>query len=111
MHARTEDALPHCQATEAAEATEAAKAAKAVKVTTTEPAVAWQGTQAIAAPLVGDAIFVPNDTISVQKRTNAMWAAIRGAHRISKKNKQGTKGNTSGLFHQRSYAKVAAAPA
>ena len=34
---------------------------------------------------VGDVIFAPNDTISVQKRTYAMWAAIRGAH---KKNKE-----------------------
>ena len=60
---------------------------------------------------VGDVVFVPNDTISVQKRTNIMWAAIRGAHRIPKNKKQSTKGNTSGLFHRRLYAKVAAAPA
>ena len=36
---------------------------------------------------VGDVIFATNDTISVQKRTNAMWAAIRGALNIPKKNK------------------------
>ena len=60
---------------------------------------------------VGDVIFAPNDMISVQRRTNATWAIIRGAHKISKKTKQGTKANTSGLFHQRSYAEVAAAPA
>ena len=60
---------------------------------------------------VGDGIFTPNDTISAQKRTNSLWAAIRGAHKISKKTNQGTKGNTSGLIHRRSYADVAAAPA
>ena len=59
---------------------------------------------------VGDVIFTPNDTISVQKRTNVMWAAIRGAHKIPKKKKQ-DKGNTRGLLHRRSYAEVAAAPA
>ena len=62
-------------------------------------------------PRVDDVIFTPNDTISVQKRTNVMWAAIRGAHKILKKKKQSTNGNTSGLFHRRSYAKVAATPA
>ena len=59
----------------------------------------------------GDVIFTPNDTISAQNRTNASWAAIRGAHKISKKTNQGTKGNTSGLLHRRSYADVAAASA
>ena len=59
---------------------------------------------------VGDVIITPNDTISAQKRTNASWAAIRGAHKISKKTNQGTKGNTSGIFHRRSYADVATAP-
>ena len=60
---------------------------------------------------VGDVIFAPNGTISAQKRTDASWAAIRSAHRISKKTKQGTKGNTSGLIHRRLYANVAAARA
>ena len=60
---------------------------------------------------VGDVIFTPNDTISAQKRTNVSWAATRGAHKISKKTNQCTKGNTSGLIHRRSYADVAAAPA
>jgi hypothetical protein len=55
-------------------------------------------------------MFTPNDTISVQTRTNVMWAAIRGAHKIPKKKKQ-DKGNTRGLIHRRSYAEVAAAPA
>ena len=59
---------------------------------------------------LGDVIFAPNDTISAQKRTNASWAAIRGAYKISKKTKQGTKGNMSGLIHRRSYADVMAAP-
>ena len=59
---------------------------------------------------VGDVIFTPNDKISVQKRTNVTWAAIRGAHKIPKKKKQ-DKGNTRGLIHQRSYAEVAAASA
>ena len=59
---------------------------------------------------VGDVIFTPNDKISVQKRTNVMWAEIRGAHKIPKKNKQ-DKGNTRGLLDQRSYAEVAAASA
>ena len=57
---------------------------------------------------VGDVIFTPNDKISVRKRTNATWAAIRGAHKIPKKKKQ-DEGNTRGLIHQRSYAEVAAA--
>ena len=50
------------------------------------------GTAGVAAAAAGrhslivyDMIFTPNDTISVQKRTNVMWAAIRGAHRIPKK--------------------------
>ena len=60
---------------------------------------------------VGDVIFTPNETISVQKHTNATLAAIRGAHKIPKKTKQDTKGHTRGLFHRRLYAKVAAAPA
>ena len=60
---------------------------------------------------VGDVIFAPNDIISVEKRTTVMWAAIRGAHKIPKKKKQGTKGNISGIFHRRLYAEVAAAPA
>ena len=60
---------------------------------------------------VGDVIFAPNDMISVQKRTTIMWATIRGAHKIPKKKKQGTKGNTSWLIHRRSYADVVAAPA
>ena len=34
---------------------------------------------------VGDIIITPIDTISAEKRTNASWAAIRGAHKISKK--------------------------
>ena len=61
--------------------------------------------------LVGDVIFAPNDKISAQKRTTVMWAVLRGAHTIPKKKKQGTKGNTSGLFHRRSYTNVATAPA
>ena len=60
---------------------------------------------------VGDVIITPIDMISAQKRTNASWAAIRGAHKISKKTNQGTKGNTSGLIHRRLYADVAAVPA
>ena len=44
-------------------------------------------------------------------KTTIMWAAIKGAHKIPKKKKQGTKGNTSGIFHRRLYAEVAAAPA
>ena len=60
---------------------------------------------------VGDVIRTPIGMISAQKRTNALLAAIRGAHYISKKTKQGTKGNTSGRIHRRSYANVAAAPA
>ena len=60
---------------------------------------------------VGDVIITPIDTISAQKRTNASWAAIRGAHKISKKTDLSTKGNTSGLIHRRSYADVAATPA
>ena len=59
---------------------------------------------------VGDVIVKANDTISAQQGTNASWAAIRGAHKISKKSKQGTKGNTNGLIHRRLYADVAAAP-
>ena len=58
-------------------------------------------------PTVGDVIITPIDTISAQKRTNASWAAIRGAHKISKKTNQSTKGNTSGLIHRRSHADVA----
>ena len=61
--------------------------------------------------VVGDVMITTNDTISAHKRNNASWAAIKGAHKISKKNNQGTKGNTSGLVHWRSYAGVAAAPA
>ena len=60
---------------------------------------------------VGDVIFVPNDTVSAQKRTNDMCAAIKGAHKISKKTKQGTKGNTSELLRRRSYAGVTEARA
>ena len=60
---------------------------------------------------VGDVIITPNDMISAQKRTTTSWAVIRGTHKISKKNNQGTKGNTSGLIHRRSYVDVAAAPA
>ena len=59
---------------------------------------------------VGDVIFTPNDKISVRKRTNVTWAAIRGAHNIPKKKKQ-YKGNTRGLIRQRSFAEVAAASA
>ena len=55
-------------------------------------------------------MFAPNDTVSVQKRTTAMWAASRGTNKISKKNKQGTKGNKSWLFHRRSYAEVIVRP-
>ena len=36
---------------------------------------------------VGDVIFASNDTISVQKRTNFMWATTRGTHKIPKKKK------------------------
>ena len=61
--------------------------------------------------IVGDVIITPIDTISVEKRNNASWAAFRAAHKISKKNNQSTKGNTSGLIHRRLYADVAAAPA
>ena len=60
---------------------------------------------------VGDVIITPIDKISAQKCTNASWTAIRGAHKISKKTNQSTKGNTSGLIHRRLYADVAAAPA
>jgi hypothetical protein len=60
---------------------------------------------------VGDMIIAPIDAISVEKRTNASWATFRGAHKISKKTNQSTKGNTSGLIHRRSYADVAATPA
>ena len=60
---------------------------------------------------VGDVILAPNDTISVQKGTNPTRTAIWGVYNISKKTKQGTKGNTRGLFHRRSYADVVAAPA
>ena len=60
---------------------------------------------------VGDVICTPNDTISAQKHTNASWAVIRGAHKISKKTNQGTKGNTSRLIHRRLYADVASARA
>ena len=60
---------------------------------------------------VGDMIITPIDAIAVEKRTNASWAACRGAHKISKKTSQSTKGNTSGLIHRHSYADVAAAPA
>ena len=63
------------------------------------------------AAAVGDMIIAPIDVISVEKQTNASWAAFGGAHKISKKNNQSTKGNTSGLIHRRSYADVAAAPA
>ena len=63
------------------------------------------------APCVPGVIFAPNDTISAQKCTNSLWASIRGAQKISKKTKQGAKGNTSGIIHRRSYADVAAAPA
>ena len=60
---------------------------------------------------VGDVIIAPIDTISTHKRTNALWAVFRGAHKISKKTDKGTNGNTGGLIHRRSYADVAAAPA
>ena len=40
----------------------------------------------IIVPYVGDMIITPIDAISVEKRTNASWAAFRGAHKISKKN-------------------------
>ena len=60
---------------------------------------------------VEDVIITPIDTISAQKRSNASWAAIRGAHKIPRKKKQSTKESTSGLFHRRSYAEVAAVPA
>ena len=60
---------------------------------------------------VGDMIIRPIDAKSVEKRTNASWAAFRGAHKISKKTNQSTTGNTSGLIHRRSYADVAATPA
>ena len=59
---------------------------------------------------VGDVIFAPNDTISVEKRSNVMWAVIRGAHKIPRKKKQNTKRSTSGKSHRRTYAEVAAAP-
>ena len=60
---------------------------------------------------VGDVIIIPNDAILAQKRTKALWATIRSAHKTSKKTNQGIKGNVSGLLHRRSYADVAAAPA
>ena len=60
---------------------------------------------------VGDVIITPIDTISAHKCTTVLWTAIRGAHKISKKTNQSTKGSTSGLIHRRSYADVAAAPA
>ena len=59
---------------------------------------------------VGDVIFAPNDTISVETRTDIMWAKIRGAHKIPRKKKQGTKESIGELFHRRSYSEVAAAP-
>ena len=59
---------------------------------------------------VSDVIFAPSDTISVEKNTNVMWDAVRGAHKIPRKKKQSTKGSTSGLFHRRMYPEVAAAP-
>ena len=59
----------------------------------------------------GDVIFAPNDTISVEKRTNVMWVEIRGVHKIRRKNQQSTKGSTNGLFYRRSNADVAAASA
>ena len=59
---------------------------------------------------VGDVILAPNDTRSVEKRLNAMWAAVRGAHKIPRKKKQGTKKGTSGQSHRRTYAEVAATP-
>ena len=34
---------------------------------------------------VSDVIFAPNDTISVQKPSNIMSAAISGAHKIPRK--------------------------
>ena len=60
---------------------------------------------------VDDVIITPNDTIPAKKCNNASWAAIRGAHNISRKTTQVTKGNTSGLIHWRLYADVVAAPA
>ena len=60
---------------------------------------------------VGDMIITPIDAKSVEKRTNASWAAFRGVHKISKKTNQSTKGNMSELIHWRSYADVAATPA
>ena len=36
-------------------------------------------------PRVGDMIITPIDTISIEKRTKASRAAVRGAHKISKK--------------------------
>ena len=57
---------------------------------------------------VGDMICAPNDTISVQKRSNGMWDAIRGAHKIPRKRKQSTKGSTGGLSHRRTYVEIAA---
>ena len=60
---------------------------------------------------VGDVIITPIDTISAQKRTTASWAAIRGAHIISKKTIQGTKGNTSGLIYRLAYVDTVAAAA
>ena len=60
---------------------------------------------------IASAIIAPVDAISVKKRNNASWAAFRGAHKISRKTNQSTKGNTSGLIHRRSYADVAATPA
>ena len=61
--------------------------------------------------LFGAVILTPSDTISAQKRTTTAWVAIRGAHKISKKTKKSTKGNTNELIHRRSYADVTAAPA
>ena len=60
---------------------------------------------------VGDVICAPNDIISVEKRTNGMWPAIRRAQKIPRKKEQCTKGSTSELFRRRSYAEVAAVPA
>ena len=59
---------------------------------------------------VGDVIFAPNDTISVEKRSNVMWAVIRGAHKIPRKKEQSTKGSTNGPSHWCIYTAVAAAP-
>ena len=41
----------------------------------------------LAVHSAGNVIFAPNDTISAEKQSNAIWDAVRGTHSIPGKKK------------------------